>query len=119
RHFNETSDTRPYYYANINSKQILLYPKVVTSESSCITYWYKQIQTDLSLDADEPAGPDVFHEALQDFGCGQALIRERSIASQREALKFMAEYEAKKARLGHHSTTRGGRKTFVRRWGER
>ena len=115
--FNETTDTHPWNYVNISTQKVLLYPKVSTSEADCITYWYKQIQTDLSEDTDSPSGPDVFHEALQHFGCGQALIRERSAASQKEGLRYIGLYEEKKAWLESHSTTRGGRKTFTRRWG--
>jgi hypothetical protein len=115
RWFNHKTTAYPLLYANISTNKVFLYPKVTSSESSCITYWYKQIQTDMSDDTDTPDGPDVFHETMILFACHQALLKERNTSGQRKCLEYLAEYEEKKSWLEHHTHIRGGRKLFYRK----
>ena len=98
--FSNTTDTYPYYRIhNVGTQKALLYPKVNTSESTCITYWYKYFPSDMSDDDTSPSMPKTFHDALIDYACFVALLRGRSSQGKAKAKLFLDSYSEKKSRL--------------------
>ena len=102
--FSDTTDTYPYYRVhNVGTQKALLYPKVSSSESDCITYWYKYFPSDMSGDSDTPSAPKTFHDALIDYAVFVGLLRVRSQAAKEKAKLFLDTYGEKKKNLSELS----------------
>ncbi len=112
--FSQTTDTYPYYrLSHVGTQKILLYPKVVSSESNCITYWYRYFPVDLFFDDDIPSTPKTFHDALIDYAVFVGLLR---IKSWEKAKVFLDIYQTKKQSLANLSKNQVNRIQHVRDW---
>lgn len=117
RWFNETSDTYPTFRMdNVGTQKVFLWPKVITSEASCITYWYNSIPSDMSADSDSPSIQKSFHDALIDYACAVSLMRERAPESKKKGFAYMEEYTRRKGSLSVLPKNKGNRTAKLRPW---
>lgn len=115
--FNERTDMYPTRrMSNIGTQKVFLWPKVVTSETDCITYWYHYIPTDMSAEGDTPAGPKTFHDALMDFAAAIALMRHRAPEAKIRGRKFFEDYLMKKQVLENLTINQVNKIKQVRVW---
>uniref|UniRef100_A0A6M3JY83 Uncharacterized protein n=1 Tax=viral metagenome TaxID=1070528 RepID=A0A6M3JY83_9ZZZZ len=116
RWWNETSFDYPKFWVPISTQKIFLWPKPIENESSCITYYFSSLSTDMSDDNDTPAGPDVFHSALIDFACAMALLRKRNSEAMAKSKYFYEQYKEKRVKITNHKANRANRTPRVRTW---